>query len=64
MYRESVDFALNWTDEEKINYIRTRCFCKGFYVIRFSNLLFMIVPDEGYSGKESCTLNYIYTFLL
>ena len=30
---------------------------------RFSNLLILSVPDEGYSRNASCALNLISTFL-
>ena len=35
-----------------------------FYFIWLSNMLTRSVPDEGCSGKSSCTLNVISTFIL
>jgi len=34
------------------------------YIIWFSNLSILRVPNEGYSGNASCALNLISTFLL
>jgi hypothetical protein len=34
---------------------------KTFYIIWLSTLSMLSVPDEGYSRKESCSLNLIST---